>query len=74
MRLAGLFMPALADDLAVARQHAADARIWCRRPQPALGQLQGARHHAVGDGGKAHFLPVAGETSRMAREKASANA
>jgi hypothetical protein len=64
-------VPALADDLAVAHQHATDPRVGRGRPQAALGQLQGARHHAVVDGREGHFVSGAGETSRMAREKAS---
>ncbi len=71
VRLAGLLVPAFADDFAVTHQHAADARIGRGRAQAALGQLQRARHHAVVDGGKTHFFLGVGETSRIALEKAS---
>ena len=60
-----------ADDLTIADQHAANPGVGRSRPQPTLRELQGARHHAVVDGGKSHFVSDAGETSRMAREKAS---
>ena len=71
VRFAGFFVPAFADDPAIANQHTTDAGVGRGRPQATLGELQGARHHAVINGGKTHFFLGAGETSRMAREKAS---
>jgi hypothetical protein len=37
-------VPALASDLAVGYDHAADTRIWIRRVQAAARQLQRTRH------------------------------
>jgi hypothetical protein len=50
MWLAGFLVPALTDDFTIADHDATNARIGRGRPQTALGQLQGARHHAVVDG------------------------
>ena len=40
--IASFFVPTFADDFAILDQHTADPRIGRGRPQPALGQLQGA--------------------------------
>ncbi len=73
VRFAGFFVPAFADDPAIANQHTTDAGVGRQgRPQATLGELQGARHHAVINGGETpFFLGRGGNTSRMAREKAS---
>jgi hypothetical protein len=44
VRLAGLLVPAFADDLTSADQDATNPRIGRRRPQASLGELQGTRH------------------------------
>ena len=47
VRFAGALVPAFADDGTIAHDDAADARIGCRRVQPARRQLQGAGHEPV---------------------------
>ncbi|MCY1440295.1 hypothetical protein D9M71_565630 [compost metagenome] len=44
VRLTGTHMPAFADDLAVANNHTADARIRMGRIQALAGQFQGPGH------------------------------
>jgi hypothetical protein len=47
MGLAGLLVPAFADDAAVPDEHAADAGIWGCGEEPAGRQPQGLRHEGV---------------------------
>ena len=83
MGFAGLRVPAFADDDTIPDQDAADPGIGRRGKQPPLSQAQGLRHVGVIGGGKhqvglardflaeARAAASAGETSRMAWEKAS---
>ncbi len=47
VRPAGVLVPALPHDLAVAYDHGADDRVRMRRPAAALGKLQRALHVLV---------------------------
>jgi len=54
MRSAGFLVPAFADDPAVARDDAADARVRRRRVQPLGGELERAPHHGAIELGEHH--------------------
>ena len=71
MRLTGPLMPALANHLPLLRNDTAHPGIRRCCPQATLCQLQRPRHHGVIKRRKAHFLRAAGDTSLIAREKAS---
>ncbi len=47
VRPAGFLVPALTDDLAAARDDAADARVGCGGEKAALGKRERAAHHRL---------------------------
>ncbi len=47
VRLAGMAVPALADDASLANDDTADARVWISGEQPAASELQRAGHEAL---------------------------
>jgi hypothetical protein len=55
VRLAGPFVPALADDFLVAREHRSDAWIRLRAVEPARRELQCAPHRGFIEGTELHL-------------------
>ena len=64
-------MPAFSFEALDAQGQTRKGMLEADTAKAARSQLQGARHHAVINSGKTHFFLGAGDTSRMAREKAS---